>query len=124
MCPWREGDRQGRNEGKEREREEGRGKRKKRGRKEGEGEGGRGRVEERETKQNTTLLCYKNGQLTYNIRNLILLPSSSIIIILKSIPGEAEGRKRGRKNEECGSNESRWAENRITTNIPLIIRTK
>ena len=87
-----------------------------------EGEGGK--EEERERKENTTLLCCKNGQLTYHICNLILLPSSSIVLILKSAPGEAEGRKRGTKTEECGSNESRWAESRITTNIPLIIRTK
>ena len=82
-----------------------------------------GKEEERETKENITLLCCKNGQLTYHICNLILLPSSSIVLFVKSIPGEAEGgRKRG--TEECGSNESRWAENRITTNIPLIIHTK
>ena len=61
--------------------------------KEGEGE----KAEERKTKENITLLCCKNGQLTYHICNLILLPSSTIILFLKSIPGEAkEGRERER----------------------------
>ena len=125
---------EGRKEGgrKERERRGRKRGRKERGRR-GRKEGGRrekvkaekgGKEEEREIKENTTLLCCKNGQLMYHICNVILLPSSSIVLVRKSIPGEAEGRKRGTKTEECGSNESRWAENRITTNIPLIIRTK
>ena len=133
LCPWRESDRQGRNEGRK-ERERG-------GRKEGERKGGGGRREKvkeeggrgregrrwkREKQKRIPHCCArKNDQLTYHIRNLILLPSSSIVLLRNPTPGEAErGRKRGTKTEECGSNESRWAENRITTNIPLIIRTK
>ena len=54
--------------------------------KEGEGE----KVEERKTKENITLLCCKNGKVTYHICNLILLPSSSIVLILKSTPEEAK----------------------------------
>ena len=62
--------------------------------KEGEGE----KVEEGKTKENITLICCKNDQLTYHISNLILLPSSSIVLTMKSIiPGEAkEGRERER----------------------------
>ena len=54
--------------------------------KEGEGE----KVEERKAKESITLLCCKNGQLTYHICNLILLPSSQIALTLYSIPGEAK----------------------------------
>ena len=54
--------------------------------KEGEGE----KVEERKIKESITLPCCKNGQLTYHICNLILLPSSSIVLYLKSTPGEAK----------------------------------
>ena len=64
--------------------------RRERGRKEGEG----GKEEERETKENTTLLCCKNGQLTYRSFNLILLPSSSIGLV---IPGEMEGGREGER---------------------------
>ena len=90
----RQGKNEGRNEGKERERKE--------GRKEGEVEGreGRKKVEERETKENITLLCCKNGQLTYHICNLILLPSSSIVLNISSTPGEAEG---GREEQRLKS---------------------
>ena len=78
--------------------EEGRGEgRKERGRKEGEGKGGKGREEERETKENITLLCCKNGQLTYHISNLILLPSNSILLNLKPISGEVEGGREGQR---------------------------
>ena len=70
------------NEKKERGRKEGRREKVK----EGEGE----KVEERKTKENITLLCCKNDQLTYHMYNLILLPSSSIVLHLKSTPGEAK----------------------------------
>ena len=73
--------------------------------KEGEGE----KVEERKTKESITLLCCKNGQLTYHISNLILLPSSSIVLILKSKPGEAEGgRKRERLKSVVAMNHVLW----------------
>ena len=71
--------------------------RKEGGRREKVKEGEGGREEERETKENTTLLCCKNGQLTYHICNLILLPSSSNVLNLKSIPGEAEGGREGQR---------------------------
>ena len=60
-------------------------------------------MEERETKENITLLSCKNGQLTYHICNLILLPSRSIVLLRKSIPGEA---KEGREGEVNNSDVS------------------
>jgi len=88
----------GRKEGKrEKRRKEGKGRKEgERREKVKEGEGGK-KVEERETKKNTTLFCCKNDQLTYHICNLILLPSSSIILFLKSIPGEVEGGREGQR---------------------------
>ena len=90
----RQGRNEGRNEGKERERGRKEGKRKKEGKREKVKEGEGGKEEEREIKENTTLLCCKNGQLTYHICNLILLPSSSIVLILKSITGEERKEER------------------------------
>ena len=46
----------------------------------------------------------KNSQLTYHICNLILLPSSSIVLILKSIPGETKGWERKGEGREKGEN--------------------
>ena len=51
-------------------------------------------------KREKQLLCCKNDQLMYHSCNLIFLPSSSIVLILKSTPGEPEGEKRGTKTEE------------------------
>ena len=52
-------------------------------------------------KENITLLhvhvCCKNDYLTYNMFNLILLPSSSIVLIIQSKPGEVEGGREGQR---------------------------
>ena len=44
----------------------------------------------------------KNGWLVYHICSLILSPSSSIVLILKSIPGETKGWERKGEGGERG----------------------
>ena len=60
----------------------------------------RGRKEERRERGRNNCYAVRMDQLMYHSCNLILLPSSSIVLILKSTPGEPEGEKRGTMPEE------------------------
>ena len=63
---------------------------------------GKGREEEK--KKRRRMLSHhacKNSQLTYHMCSLIVLPSSSIVLTFKSIPGETEGED-GRKWDRRG----------------------
>ena len=57
----------------------------------------RGRKEERRERGRNNCYAVRMDQLMYHSCNLILLPSSSSVLILKSTPGEPEGEKRGTK---------------------------